>query len=135
MNRRKHVIVEGSIAVGKTTVVREFAQVMRCASSMETVSPGLIKLLYGDPSKYAYPFQLHTLMGRLHAAFLSTDTKRIYDSATYTELYDGSGTDTLILKNFPATSITSVKEYGTALAVGVDPVPDSYLRFQRHLRN
>lgn len=34
---------------------------------------------------------------------------RLFDTATYTELHDGDGTDTLILKNGPITSITSIK--------------------------
>lgn len=44
------------------------------------------------------------------------------EEATYTdELYDGSGTDTLLLKGSPVTAVSSLKEYGVALTVGQDP--------------
>jgi hypothetical protein len=47
---------------------------------------------------------------------------RTFESTVYTdELYDGSGTDVLVLRNFPAITLTTVKEGGSALTIGTDP--------------
>lgn len=53
---------------------------------------------------------------------------RTFGQATYTEFYDGSGTETLVLRNFPITlppdigAVTpTVLEAGTGLVVGEDP--------------
>ena len=42
-------------------------------------------------------------------AWIARMCGRTFESATYTEYYDGDGTDTLVLKNTPITSITSIK--------------------------
>lgn len=48
--------------------------------------------------------------------------QRTFESTVYTsELYTGSGTDTLILRNFPIITLSSVSEGGTALTIGTDP--------------
>ena len=47
---------------------------------------------------------------------------RTFSSTTYTnELYDGSDRDTLVLRNFPVITLTTVKEGGTTLTIGTDP--------------
>lgn len=58
-------------------------------------------------------------------AYIERYCRRTFASATYTtELYDGTGTDTLILRHFPIVSGTTptVLENGSALTVGTNPV-------------
>lgn len=56
------------------------------------------------------------------SAFVNTYCRRTFESTTYTdELYDGSGTDVLLLNAWPATAVASLAEYGSALTVGSDP--------------
>lgn len=42
------------------------------------------------------------------SAFIETYTRRTFLTATYTEYYDGNGTDTLFLNQRPINSITSI---------------------------
>jgi len=44
-------------------------------------------------------------------AEIKESLNRDLETATYTEKYDGTGTDKLVLNQFPITSITSVKVY------------------------
>lgn len=47
---------------------------------------------------------------------------RSFESTTYTsEMYDGTGTSVLTLKNFPIISLASVLESGSSLTTGTDP--------------
>jgi len=63
---------------------------------------------------------LLTLLINYTSEFIKTYTKRTLKSATYTqEEYDGTGTNTIILKNFPVTTFTTL-EVNTA----VDNVDD-----------
>jgi hypothetical protein len=57
------------------------------------------------------------------SAIIERYCRRTFLQATYTgEMYDGSGTDILTLRNFPIIGTPTVLEGGTALVVGTDPV-------------
>ena len=66
-----------------------------------------------------------TLLTRLVSA--ATDAienycGRTFASTVYTnEMYDGTGTQTLQLRNFPIISVTTLKEAGSVLTTGTDP--------------
>lgn len=63
------------------------------------------------------------------SAYIEKYCRRTFASATYTtELYDGSGTDTLILKHFPIVSGTTptVLENGSAMSVGTNMATADY---------
>ncbi len=45
-------------------------------------------------------------------------TGRVFDTATFTEYHNGSGTGIIQLLNYPVTSITSVKPYGPDSVAG-----------------
>lgn len=48
---------------------------------------------------------------------------RTFESTNYTsEMYDGTGNKTLVLRHFPIIGTPTVLEYGNALTVGTDPV-------------
>lgn len=70
--------------------------------------------------------RLTTALGR-GSDLVKAYCRRPLESATYTgELYDGSGTDTLQLRNFPIISLASLKEGGVALTFGTDPSAGDY---------
>lgn len=52
---------------------------------------------------------LEKLITRM-SADIESDCDRIFGDATYTEYHDGDGTDTLLLKQYPINSITSVHD-------------------------
>lgn len=54
--------------------------------------------------------------------FIEQYTGRTFASTVYTnEMYDGTGSDTLQLRNYPLIAVSSVLEYGNALTIGTDP--------------
>lgn len=56
------------------------------------------------------------------SSFCESYCGRVFEQTTYTsEMYDGNGTDTLILRNFPIISVSSLKECGATLTTGTDP--------------
>lgn len=51
--------------------------------------------------------ELEAIRDRVSKIF-ETYCDRVFDSATYTEYYDGGGRNMLVLKHYPITSITSI---------------------------
>lgn len=60
--------------------------------------------------------------------------RKSLESAIYTnEMYDGSGTDSLQVDNYPISAVASLSEFGTALTVDADPTnsPDVIWKSER----
>ena len=65
------------------------------------------------------------LLARVIAAassFVERYCQRTFGSTAYAdEMYDGTGSDVLVLRNFPIITMTTVKEYGATLTTTEDP--------------
>lgn len=69
------------------------------------------------------------MIGRVSTAF-ETYCGRIFNSATYTEYYDGNGHSNLYLDQYPVTSITSINDDTSWLWTSSTLIPSASYRIQ-----
>lgn len=82
------------------------------ASPIDLTTLADVKLFLGETSSASDG--ILALLITAASQYVATYCNRVFQSATYSEVYDGTGTSILLLRQKPVTAVTSVTVTGTA---------------------